>query len=98
MTVDWKTPAGAAAGGLALGAAVGAGLHARRRPRLLGLPLPRGRELRGGVEQVARAGRRLYQLESDVRALRVQAEETRRQSPIEVVLSGLTSRRLPRRR
>jgi hypothetical protein len=61
------------------------------------VPLPRSREVRLGARQAARAGRRLYELESDVRALRAQAEEGRRQSPIEVLLSGLTSRRLPRK-
>jgi hypothetical protein len=90
--------AGAALGGLALGAVVGARLHVHhRRPRLLGLPLPHGNEVRTGTRQLVRAGRRLYALESDVRALREQADETRRQSPIEVLLSGLTNRRLPRR-
>jgi hypothetical protein len=90
------TAAGAALGGVAVGTVVGARLRARRRPHVLGLPLPRGREMSSGAQQVARLGRKLYQLESDVRALRVQAERTRRQSPIEVVLSALTSRRLPR--
>jgi hypothetical protein len=52
--------------------------------------------MRSGAQQVARAGRRLYEFESDVRALCAQAETVRRQSPIEVVLSALTSRRLPR--
>jgi hypothetical protein len=89
--------AGAAVGGLAIGTVVGAALRARRRPHLLGLPLPRSREVRDGARGVAQAGRRLYQLESDVHALRVQADSARRQSPIEVVLSALTSRRLPRK-
>jgi hypothetical protein len=89
--------AGAAVSGLAVGALVGAHLRARRRPTLLGLPLPRGGEVRAGAEQALRAGRRLYEVESDIRALREQAEQGRRQSPIEVLLSGLTSRRLPRR-
>ena len=87
------TAAGAAVGGLALGTAVGARLRVHRRPHLLGMPLPRSRELRS----VAQTGRRLYALESDVRALRAQADSARRQSPIEVVLSALTSRRLPRK-
>jgi len=64
---------------------------------VLGLPLPRSRELRSGARQVARAGRRLYELESDLHALRAQVDGARRQSPIEVVLSALTSRRLPRK-
>jgi hypothetical protein len=89
--------AGAAVGGLALGTAVGTRLRTRRRSHVLGVPLPRSREMRSGVQQVARAGRRLYELESDVRALRAQADTARRQSPIEVVLSALTSRRLPRK-
>jgi len=89
--------AGAAIGGLALGTVVGARLRARRRPHLLGVPLPRSREMRDGALDVARAGRRIYQLESDVRALRAQADNAQRQSPIEVVLSALTSRRLPRK-
>ncbi|HKG39820.1 MAG TPA: hypothetical protein VKB25_12590 [Conexibacter sp.] len=84
-------------GGLVIGTAVGARLHAHRRPRVLGLPLPRSRELRSGARQVARAGRRLYELESDLHALRAQVDGARRQSPIEVVLSALTSRRLPRK-
>ena len=89
--------AGAAVGGLAVGTALGARLRARRRPHVLGLPLPHARELRSGARQAARAGRRFYALESDVRALREQAGASRRQSPIEVVLSALTSRRLPRK-
>jgi hypothetical protein len=76
---------------------LGARLRAHRRPHVLGLPLPRSREIGSGARHVARAGRRLYGLESDVRALREQADSTRRQSPIEVVLSALTSRRLPRK-
>jgi hypothetical protein len=89
--------AGAAVGGLAVGTAVGARLHAHRRPHVLGVPLPRSREMRSGAQQVARAGRRLYELESDVRALRAQADTARRVSAIEVLLSALTSRRLPRK-
>ena|SRR6476659_2024277 len=89
--------AGAAVGGLALGTVVGARLRARRLPHVLGVPLPRSREVREGARGVAQAGRRLYKLESDLRALREQADNARRQSPIEVVLSALTSRRLPRK-
>jgi hypothetical protein len=89
--------AGAAVGGLAVGTALGAKLRLHRRPHLLGLPLPSSHEVRTGAQQVARTGRRLYELESDVRALRAQADTARRQSPIEVLLSALTSRRLPRK-
>jgi hypothetical protein len=64
----------------------------------MGLPLPRGKELKEGARQAARAGRWLYEVQSDVNLLREQAQQTRRQSPIEVLLSGLTSRTLPRGR
>jgi hypothetical protein len=45
-----------------------------------------------------RAGRWLYEVQTDVRLLREQAAQSRRQSPVEVLLSGLTSRTLPRGR
>lgn len=89
---------GAAAAGLAAGTALGAILRAHRRPRLMGLPLPRGKEIRDGARQAVRAGRWLYEVQTDVNLLREQAQQTRRQSPIEVLLSGLTSRTLPRGR
>jgi hypothetical protein len=89
---------GAAAAGLAAGTALGAILRAHRRPRVMGLPVPRGREVKDGARQAVRAGRWLYELQTDVRLLREQAQQSRRQSPIEVVLSGLTSRTLPRGR
>ena len=44
------------------------------------------------------AGRWLYEVQTDVNLLREQAQQARRQSPIEVLLSGLTSRTLPRGR
>jgi hypothetical protein len=89
---------GAAAAGLAAGAALGAVLRAHRRPRVMGLPLPRGKEVKQGARQAVRAGRWLYEVQTDVNLLREQAQQTRRQSPIEVLLSGLTSRTLPRGR
>jgi hypothetical protein len=89
---------GAAAAGLAAGTALSAVLRAHRRPRLMGLPLPRGKEIKHGAQQAVRAGRWLYGVQSDVNLLREQAEQSRRQSPIEVLLSGLTSRTLPRGR
>jgi hypothetical protein len=89
---------GAAAAGLAAGTALGAILRAQRRPRLMGLPLPRGKELKEGARQAARAGQWLYGVQNDVNLLREQAQQARRQSPIEVLLSGLTSRTLPRGR
>jgi hypothetical protein len=95
------TPAvagGAAAAGLAAGAALGAVLRGARRPRVMGVPLPRGNEVKAGARQAVRAGRWLYEVQTDVRLLREQAAQSRRQSPIEVLLSGLTSRSLPRAR
>jgi hypothetical protein len=87
---------GAATAGLAAGALVGAKLRGRQRPRVLGLPMPRGSEMKSGLEHAARAGRWVAGMQADMRAVRLQAEQSRRQSPIEVVLSALTSRRLPR--
>ena len=89
---------GAAAAGLAAGTALGAILRAHRRPRRMGLPLPRVKEVKEGARQAVRAGRWLYEVQTDVNLLREQAQQTRRQSPIEVLLSGLTSRTLPRGR
>jgi hypothetical protein len=58
------------------------------------------RSRRNGVaeltRQLGRAGRSAGELAIEVRRLREQASESDRQSPLEVVLSGLTSRRLPR--
>jgi hypothetical protein len=88
---------GAAVAGLAAGAVLGSKLRAHRRPHLLGLPMPRGSELKSGAKQAARAGRWAAEMRADVLAVRAQAEEARRQSPIEVLLSGLTTRRIPRR-
>lgn len=96
-----KTPllaGSAAAAGLATGTALGALWRASRRPRMLGLPMPRGDEMKAGAKKAARAGRWLYDVETDLRLLREHAEHSRRQSPIEVLLSGLTSRTLPRGR
>ena len=66
---------GAAAAGLAAGTALGALLRAQRRPRLMGLPLPRGRDLKEGARQAARAGRWLYEVQTDVNLLREQAQQ-----------------------
>ena len=90
--------AAAAAAGLAAGTALGAILRAHRRPRMMGVPLPRGQEVKDGARQAVRAGRWLYELQTDVQLLREQAQQSRRQSPVEVLLSGLTARTLPRGR
>jgi hypothetical protein len=89
---------GAAAAGMAAGTALGVILRGHRRPRVMGVPMPRGKEVKEGARQAVRAGRWLYEVQTDVRLLREQAERSRRQSPIEVLLSGLTSRTLPRGR
>jgi hypothetical protein len=88
---------GAAVAGLVAGTALGARLRTQRRPHLLGVPMPSGSELKSGARQAAQAGRWLSDAQADVRALRAQAEQSRRQSPIEVVLTALTARSLPRR-
>jgi hypothetical protein len=96
-----RTPAvagGAAAAGIAAGTVLGVLLRGHRRPRLMGMPMPRSNEVKAGARQAVRAGRWLYEVQTDVRLLREQAERSRRQSPIEVLLSGLTSRTLPRGR
>jgi hypothetical protein len=87
---------GAAAAGLAAGTILSSKLRAHQRPHVLGLPMPRGSEVKSGVRQAARAGQWMAGLQADIRAVRAQAEQSRRQSPIEVLLSALTSRRLPR--
>jgi hypothetical protein len=87
--------AGAAAVGLAAGTVLGAKLRANRRSHVLGVPLPRGSELKSGAKHAARAGQWIAEMQADIRAVRAQAEHSQRQSPIEVLLSGLTSRRLP---
>jgi hypothetical protein len=89
--------AGGAAVGLAAGMVLGSKLlHANRRSHVLGVPLPRGSELKSGAKHAARAGQWVADMQADIRAVRAQAEDSRRQSPIEVLLAGLTSRRLPR--
>jgi hypothetical protein len=87
---------GLAAAGLAVGTVLGSKRRAHRRRRVLGLPMPRASELKSGAKGAIRSGRWVTDLQRDVRAVREQAEQSRRQSPVEVLLTGLTSRRLPR--
>jgi hypothetical protein len=75
---------GAVAAGIAGGILIGRHLRPRRSP---GVELAR---------EIGAASIRLGRLSSDLRALREEAGEHRRQSPLEVALAGLTSRRLPR--
>jgi hypothetical protein len=67
---------------------------------LIGRGTARGRSRNGGfaelAKQLGRASRSASELAGEVRQIREQAHEPKRQSPIEVVLSGLTSRRIPR--
>jgi hypothetical protein len=96
-----KTPivaGGAGVAGLAAGTALGALLRGSRRPRVLGMPVPRGQQIKTGAQKALRTGRWFYDVQTDLRLLREHAEHSRRQSPIEVLLSGLTSRTLPRGR
>jgi hypothetical protein len=101
--------AGATAAGLAGGLALGAGMASKRRGlaafaaprrRVLGVPIGR----KSGVERTAEAlGRVARELSSatnqvsattdEVRQVREQLDKANRQSPLEVVLDGLTHRR-----
>jgi hypothetical protein len=99
--------AGAAAAGLAGGLVAGSRLGSkRRRPligrrrRLLGIPLGpkpgvlRTMELlRDGARHLDSATGRLSDTTDDVHSIREQLDKANRQSPIEVLLDGLTHRR-----
>ena len=90
-----KTPVmvgAAAAAGLVGGVVVGA----RRRRDSAFERLARGVGRLGKAAAVA--GSRLGEIDEDLQAVREQAEASRRQSALEVVVSALTSRRLPRHR
>jgi hypothetical protein len=91
--------AGATAAGLAGGLALGTRLGSKRR-KVLGLPLGRKRGLVQAAEafgQVARelssAGHKAAGVSNDVKEIREQLDKANRQSPLEVVLDGLTHRR-----
>jgi hypothetical protein len=97
------TTAAALAGGLVLGSQLGSkrrGVLPLRRRRILGVPVGR----KSGLEQLAEAlgqvakglGSATQQVSSttdDVHQIREQLDRTNRQSPIEVLLDGLTHRR-----
>jgi hypothetical protein len=88
-----KVPAiavGTAVAGMVGGVLIGRG----GKPRL---PWERRDGLGELARQLSRAGKGAGDLAMEVRRLREQATEAQRQSPIEVVLNGLTARRLPRR-
>ena len=100
--------AGFAAAGLAGGLALGARIAPRRnrlgflthsRRRVLGLPLGRApvsvaaaRAL-VGARRLAGAGKRVSRTADDIHEIREHLEQANRQSPIEVLLNGLTHRR-----
>ena len=100
--VKVKGPAiagGAALAGLAGGLAL-AGTRVRSR-KVLGVPVPRrsrltktGKSLGQVAGQVGSASRQLAVLTEEVRRAREQADKADRRSPIEVLLSGLTNRKL----
>jgi hypothetical protein len=104
--------AGAAAAGLAGGLAAGSRLASKRRhglfdrrTRLLGMPLgPKPgvlrtiELLRDGAKHLDSATSRLSGTSDDVHEIREQLDRVNRQSPLEVVLDGLTHRRGAHRR
>ena len=101
--------AGAAAVGLAGGLALGSRINAGRgglsglvapRRRVLGMPLGRKSGLRRTVETVGKAAhglgsatRHVSSTTDDIRQVREELERANRQSPVEVLLNGLTHRR-----
>jgi hypothetical protein len=98
--------AGAAAAGLVSGLALGSQLNGSRRgllrprPRVLGVPLGRKSGLQRTVETLGKAAKELgsatQQVSSttaDIRQVREELEKSNRQSPVEVLLNGLTQRR-----
>ena len=99
--------AGLAAASLAGGVAVGVrlapkrrGLLPGRRQRVLGVPIGRepasltaAKALADGARRRVVATRPLTSAADDVQELRKQLDQANRQSPIEVLLNGLTHRR-----
>jgi hypothetical protein len=68
---------------------------------VLGVPVPRrsklaktGKSLGEVAGQVGSASRQLAVLSEELRRTREQADQTGRRSPVEVLLSGLTNRKL----
>ncbi|HEY1275977.1 MAG TPA: hypothetical protein VGF25_13760 [Thermoleophilaceae bacterium] len=101
--------AGAAAAGLAGGLVLGARAASRRRglralvtprPRILGVPIGRKSSAVRAAEALGQIARGVGSATSEVstagnemRQIREQLDKANRQSPIEVVLDGLTHRR-----
>jgi hypothetical protein len=91
--------AGATAAGLAGGLALGARMGSKRR-KILGLPLGRKKALAqaaaafGDVaRELSKARKQASAVTDDVREIREQVDKANRQSPVEVLLDGLTHRR-----
>ena len=86
------------AGGLALGSHISgrhrglSGLVTSRR-KVLGVPLGRKSGLRMTVETLGAAARHFSSTTDDIRQVREELERANRQSPVEVLLNGLTHRR-----
>jgi hypothetical protein len=101
--------AGFAAAGLAGGLALGSHFAARRKPlrllrqprrTVLGIPIGRepaavaaARTLADTAKRLADAGRHASRTADDIHELRRHLEQANRQSPVEVLLNGLTHRR-----
>jgi len=106
--------AGAAAAGLVGGVALGSRLNPNRRGlsglvrsrrRVLGVPLGRKSGLQRTLETVGKAAKELgsatkqaSSTTDDIRQVREELEKANRQSPVEVLLDGLTHRRGAHRR
>jgi hypothetical protein len=97
-----KTPllaSGVALAGLAGGVAIGA--RGMRRPKVLGVPVPRRsamkkstKNLASAAKDVGRLGQQMGELSGEIRRTREAMDSSkRRKSPVEVVLEGLTARR-----
>jgi hypothetical protein len=91
--------AGATAAGLAGGLALGARLGSKRR-KVLGLPIGRKSGFAQAAEALVDVARELSaargqasRVTGDVREIREQLDKANRQSPVEVLLDGLTHRR-----
>ena len=91
--------AGATAAGLAGGLALGARMGSKRR-KILGIPIGRKSGLAQAAEALGHVARELSlartqasAVTDDVREVREQLDKANRQSPVEVLLNGLTHRR-----
>jgi hypothetical protein len=94
--------AGFAAAGLAGGLALGSRAARRRGPlgflrparrTVLGMPIGRERAAVAAARRLAGAGKHVSRAAEDIHELRWHLEQANRQSPIEVLLNGLTHRR-----